>query len=71
MVAYTELFHRLPTYQMFLNDAFQHRRITLAVPRSLGIDNRDRTTQADAQTVGFGAVNATLSAELKFIKSTF
>ena len=49
--------------QMFLNDAFEHRRITVAVPNPFRVHDCNRTTLADAEAVGFGAKDAALFGE--------
>src|SRR6185295_12019650 len=44
--------------QMFLHDPLEDRRIALAVPRALRIDDGNRSAFADPQAVGLGAENA-------------
>src|SRR3989442_12206012 len=46
--------------QMFLDDPLEDRRITRGIPRAFGIDDGDRATFADAETVRFRAQNAAL-----------
>ena len=54
---------------MLGDDPLEHRRIALPVPRTFRIDNRDRTTLADAQAIGLGAQNAALFGELQFLQA--
>ena len=62
--------HHATGDQMFLNDAFEHRRITVAVPRSFRVHDRNRTTLADAEAVGFGAKDAAPLRELQLFEAT-
>ena len=55
--------------QMLDDDPLEHRRIALAVPRSFRVDDRDRTTFADAQAVGLRPQNAALFGEVKFLQT--
>src|SRR5687768_3652079 len=50
-------------HEMLLNDSFEHRRIALCVPRPFRVDDRDRPSFADAETVGFRAENPSLFGE--------
>jgi len=52
-----------PSDKMLLNDLLQHGRITLAVPRSLRIDDGDRTASTNPQAIGFRPQNASLLAQ--------
>jgi hypothetical protein len=55
--------------QMFLNDAFEHRRITVAVPNPFRVHDCNRTALADAETVGFGPEDAALFGELQLFEA--
>ena len=46
--------------QVFLDDPFEHRRIAVPVPGALGIDDRDRATFTNPQTVRLGSQDAAL-----------
>jgi hypothetical protein len=59
-----------PADEMFLNDAFEHRRITVAVPSPFRVHDRNRTTLADAEAVGFGAKDAAPLRELQLFEAT-
>jgi hypothetical protein len=54
---------------MFLYDPLQNRRVALAVPRTFGIDDRNRPPLADAETVGFRAKDAALFGELQLFEA--
>ena len=55
---------------MLLNDAFQDGRRAGAVPDAIGIDDGDGALEADAEAVGFRAVNQRLGAgEVKFFQT--
>lgn len=57
---------------MFLDDAFQHDRGTVVIPRAFGIDDGDGPAHANAQATGFGAIDQRLRAdETKFFQPTF
>ena len=47
--------HGAPPDQMLLDDPLERRRIALAIPRPLWIDDGNRSTLADAQAVGLRA----------------
>ena len=55
--------------QVFLNDALQHRRITLAVPGTFRVYHCNRSTFADAEAVGFRAQDAALLRELQLFET--
>src|SRR6476661_8187473 len=57
--------------QMLLDDKFEHRRIAGAVPRALGVDDRDRSAFADSKTVGFGAQDAALIGQSELLEPPF
>jgi hypothetical protein len=52
--------YRLAADQMLLDDALQNGRVAGAVPCALGIDNRDRATLANTETVGLCSKDAAL-----------
>src|SRR5262245_45667813 len=54
--------------QMLLNDALEHRRIALAVPRAFGVDDSDRSAFADAKAVRFRSQNSTLLGEVELFQ---
>ena len=54
----TEFFYHLSADQVLLNDALQHFGRGGVIPDAFGIDHRNRAAFADAQAVGFGAVDA-------------
>ena len=58
-----------PLDQMLLNDAFEHRRITVTVPSPFRVHDRDGTTLADAEAVGFSAKDAALFGELQLLEA--
>ena len=58
-----------PGNQVFLNDALQYRRIALAVPRTFRVNDCNRPTFADAETVGFRAKDAALLGELQLFET--
>src|SRR5258708_2475752 len=43
--------HHLAAQEMLLQDALQHRRIAVAVPGAVGVDDGDWTSQADVEAV--------------------
>ena len=49
--------------QMLLNNPFEHGRIAVAVPGAFRVHDRNRTSLADAEAVGFGAKDAALFRE--------
>jgi hypothetical protein len=55
--------------QVFLNNAFEHRRVTLAVPSSFRVHDGNRTTLADAEAVGFRAKDAAPFRELQLLEA--
>ena len=55
--------------QMLLNNPFEHGRIALAVPGAFRVHDRNRTTLADAEAVGFGAKDAALLGELQLFET--
>jgi hypothetical protein len=63
-----EFTHDAARDQMFLNDSLQHRRIALAVPDTFRVYDRDRTTFADAEAIGFRAKDAALLGELQLFE---
>ena len=59
------ILHRAPADEVFLDDALQHGRVAVAIPRPFGIDDGDRAVLADAQAIGLGAEHAVVrQAEL-------
>src|SRR4051812_25103701 len=54
--------------QMLLDDPFEYRRIAGAVPRAVGIDDRDRSAFADSKTVGFRAQDAALVGQPELLE---
>jgi len=60
----------LSAHQVLLNDAFQDRRVARVVPRALGIDDRDGSALADAQTIGLGALDAALFGQFQFAQTS-
>jgi hypothetical protein len=61
--------HHAAGDQMLLNNPFEHRRIALAVPHAFRVHDRNRTTLADAEAVGFGAKDAALFGELQLFET--
>jgi hypothetical protein len=55
--------------QMFLDDPLQNGRIALGIPDTLRIHDRNWTTFADAEAVGFGAKDAALLGEFQFFET--
>src|SRR5215831_15811148 len=53
---------------MLLDDLFEHWRIAASVPRSLGIDDGNRSAFADAQAVGLRAKDAALLRQAKLLQ---
>jgi hypothetical protein len=54
--------------QMFLNNSLQHRWIALPVPGSFGVYDRNRSTFADAEAVGFRPKDAALFGEFQLFE---
>ena len=50
--------HQVPRDQMFLDDPLEHRRVTIAIPRALGIYDRDGAVLTDPEAVCLRAQNA-------------
>src|SRR5262249_6673610 len=57
-------------YQVFLNDSLERGRIARAVPRSLGVDDRNRSALTDSQTVRLGSENAALFGKAELFQSS-
>src|SRR5688500_6869410 len=57
--------------QVLLNNPLERGRIALAVPRALGIDNRNRAALADPQAVRFRPQDAALVGEPQLTKAAF
>jgi hypothetical protein len=55
---------------MFLNDPLQNGRIAFAIPGTFRVYDRDRTTFADAEAIGFGAKDAALFGELQLFETS-
>ena len=54
--------------EMIVDDALEDRRIAAPIPRALGIDDRDRSTFADAQAIRLRAENAALLRQTEFLQ---
>src|SRR6478735_2420670 len=52
------VFHRPAADEMFLDDPLEDRRIALAIPRAVRVDDGDGTRLADAKAVGLCAQHA-------------
>src|SRR5262245_20379305 len=61
--------HSATADQVLLDDSLEHRRVALAVPRSLRIDDGDRTAFTDAQAVGLGAQDAAVLGEAQLFQA--
>jgi hypothetical protein len=61
--------HHAAGDQMLLNNPFEHWGIALAVPHAFRVHDRNRTTLADAEAVGFGAKDAALFGELQLFET--
>jgi hypothetical protein len=61
--------HHAAGDQMLLNNPFEYWRIALAVPRAFRVHDRNRTTLADTEAVGFGAKNAALFREPQLLET--
>src|SRR5947207_8307029 len=59
-----------PRHEMLLDDALENRRIALAIPRALGVDDGNRTAFTDAKTVRFGSQNAALLREPELLEAS-
>src|SRR5688572_26921070 len=55
---------------MLLNDPLERGRIALPVPRTLRINDRDRTAFADAEAIRLCAQDASLIGEAELAKPT-
>src|SRR5262249_23056718 len=60
--------YRTAADQVLLDDPLEHRRIAAAIPRALGIDERNRSAFADAQAVGLRAQDPALSRQTEFLQ---
>src|SRR5690625_3952575 len=65
------LFDRLPADQVLLYNPLQNLRTARVIPGPFGIDYSNRAAHADSETVGFGAVDATLTVELQLFEPLF
>ena len=54
--------------KMLLNDALEYGRVALAVPRTFRVHDRNGTSLADAEAVGFCAKDAALLGELQLFE---
>lgn len=64
-----EFFHDSAANQMLLNNPFQNFRRARVVPNRFRINDRDWPVRADAQAVGFGAIDQPFRAgEFQFFK---
>jgi len=61
----------LPADQVFVDDALEHGRVTLAVPGALRVDHRDRSSLADAEAVGLGPQDSALFRQAEFLQAAF
>ena len=61
-----------PANEMFLNNALQNGGRTRPVPDAVGINDRDGTLGANAQAIGFGAIDERMWAdEFQFLQTIF
>src|ERR1051326_4125891 len=58
-----EFFYGLAPNQMFLNDSLQDFGCAGVIPNAFGIDDGDRTMQANAQAVSFGPIDQRFSSD--------
>lgn len=66
-----ERLDRMSADQVLLNDALQNLGRAGMIPRTVRIDQGNRTALADAQTIGFGAINAAAASQIEFIEPLF
>ena len=71
MLGEGEFLHNLVSNEMFLDNSFNHNRISGPVPNAFRIDQHDWTFGADPETVGLSAEDtgrpiATRLIELEF-----
>ena len=52
------ILHGSPSDQVFVDDPLEDRRVALAIPGAVRVDDGDRSTLTYPQTVGFGPQNA-------------
>ena len=57
--------------KVFLDDAFEHRRVAGAVPSAFRVDDGDRTALADAQAVRLGPEDATAFRQAELLQPAF
>ena len=70
------IFHNAITYQMLLNNPFNHFWRGASIPYALWIDHHNRTFGTDPQTIGFGAKDSLgminrNAIDLEFAQSLF
>jgi hypothetical protein len=65
------VFDDAPADQMFLDDPLEDRRIALAVPSALRIDDGDRPAFADAKAVRLGAQDSALLGQPELFETRF
>ena len=53
---------------MLLDNPFKHRRIALSIPGALGVDDRNRSTFANTQTVRLRSENTATSGETELLQ---
>ena len=54
--------------EMFLDDSFENRRITLAVPGTFWVHDGNRPSLADAQAIRLGPEDAALFGKLQLLE---
>ena len=55
-----------PADEMLLDDPLEHRRVASPIPCAFRVDDGDRTSAADPETVGLRAQDAALLGEPEF-----
>src|SRR5262245_46215218 len=63
--------NRPPADQVFLNDAFEHRRVARTIPRPFWIHDSDRSAFTNPETVRFGPEHTTLFAQTELFEPSF